>query len=77
MYLIAGELSGLDYKPQVLLEGAVNRAVRLMAGVLSQSYEMFIREKTLFARHVDSNFGYVAQPPNGQLTLWPCNWTFK
>lgn len=59
MYAIAGELSGLDYKPQVLQEDTVKRAVRLTAGVLSRSYEVFTREKTLFAHHVNINFGYV------------------
>jgi hypothetical protein len=44
---------------KVLQEDTVNRAVRLMAGVLSRSYEVFTREKTLFAHHVDINFGYV------------------
>jgi hypothetical protein len=37
MYAIAGELSGLDYKPHVLQEDTVNVADRLMAGVLSLS----------------------------------------
>jgi hypothetical protein len=63
IYAIAGELPGLDYKPQILQEDTVNRAVRLMAGVLSRSYEVFTREKTLFARHVDMNFGYVVSQP--------------
>jgi len=64
---IAGELCGLDYKPQVLQEDPVNRADRLVAGVLYRWYKMFTHEKTLFARHVDINFGYVVNPPNGQL----------
>jgi hypothetical protein len=63
MYAIAGELSGLDYKRHVLQEDTVNRAVRLMAGVLSRSYEVFTRAKTLFARLVDFNFGYVVSQP--------------
>jgi len=47
---------------------SANRAVRLVERELVQSYEMFTREKTLFAPHVDINTGYVVNPPNGQLT---------